>query len=160
MLFIKYHKYINSSGIDYMEIRTIDQYVQQQNAKEQFKSKEKWYERITWISIIISMTIMVIVALRLFEINLIGLAKYLVGLSFSSIVFTINYLVYESPFLYSALSKKSRYSPTDYSYIIKEQNKPTTIKYKIRKVLLITLNIIGLLLILGNVVILFIEMIL
>ena len=142
-----------------MEVIPIEQIIELQISKEQFEIKEKLLTVASFISLFFSVAIIMIEAIQWFEVNLIDYWLNILLLILPPIIFAINKLIYILPIFPYFFSKKYKFPGIDYSYIVKEQTKPTTLKYKVRKVFLIGFCILGVLTNIGNVVLFIIEII-
>ncbi|NHK32576.1 MAG: hypothetical protein FK730_14580 [Asgard group archaeon] len=135
----------------------IVQLKEQQTSMEQFESKQKLYTSTFFIAVFISITIVMFEATRLVEINLIEIwISYLLS-ALPILIFCINLLFYLLPLIPTKRIKKKKIVTIDYYTIIKEQTKPTLLKYKVRKIFLVGFFIIGIFAIAVNIVVFVIE---
>lgn len=144
-----------------MEIIPSEELKQQLKAKEQFDKKQKFFNISLFIATSITTIIFFIEAVQLFEVNLMEYLLNALLLLLSPIYFVISLSIYVSPVLtYNLFKKTNRNKITNYISIANQLTKPTTAKYRARKVFLTFFYILGIVSTLGNITLFIIEILL
>ncbi len=129
-----------------MEEENFELLKQRQTANEQFDLIQKFHLAVFFTATFISVAIIMIEGIyQLVEVNLFNYFLILTLSMLPTLIFAINILIYLLPIIPFKRNEKGMSLDVDYSYIVKEQKKPTTAKYKVRKVFLTVLCILGIL---------------
>ena len=141
-----------------MESINIEQMNKQKIAYDLFFSRAKIYTTALYSSTITGGIIALLTGLGVLEINSINVFLYYVFLLISPVILGIGILAYLLPIVPFKPKRNDIFLGIDYVWILQEQAKPTTTKYKIRKVILLLSFISGVLVIIFNIIFFLVEL--
>ena len=136
----------------------MDQELEQLKAKVEIQDKEKRITFLLFFSSIFTISMLYIEEMQFFELDIIDYWLNLSLIILPMLLSMLNTLIFMFPVIFYRF--KNPRIELDYVYIIKKQTEPLTLKYKIRKILLVIFPIFNIILIIANIALFVIEWIL